>query len=136
VFRRACSLALLALALSVPFAAAQQTPAAPANDLPLLSLLAGAQLRSCPPPPQICNPDDGCIPDFSDCTTTITDISFVRLKDNGMCVYRCGTKEVCKDSNLCTTSTTTTFGGFRVRIGPYAVCPAADLAFCGAELDE
>jgi hypothetical protein len=131
--RKAFRLALFgALLLALPLAAEEQkTAAASANELPTLSALAGAVLKSCPPAPQICTEDPICTPSYS-CDRTYDSISFIRQKDNGMCVYRCTYSESCHDTSTCHEPDTFNTGAHRVRIGPYdpGACPAADINFC------
>nr|HRC86955.1 hypothetical protein [Thermoanaerobaculia bacterium] len=60
--------------------------------------LSAAQLRSCPPPPAICDPDPGCTPSFDDCSRQLNAITFVRQKPNYVCVYRCDYTDTCHDT--------------------------------------
>ena len=122
--------ALLGALLAVPLAAAAPAKSSPAFKPLTLSPAAEAVFEAvCPE-----GWPDCCVPSFDDCSTQYTSVSFVRQKDNGVCVYQCQDTVTCYDSTGCSPGHTTTFGSFRVRseVGqfPMGGCPAADISFC------
>jgi len=124
--------ALLGALLAVSLAAAKPSPATqPLTLSPLSQAL--FQAIACT---QGVQPPDCCIPSFDQCTTQYTGVSFVRQKDNGVCVYQCTDTVTCTDSTGCSPGQTVTPGSFRVRseVGQYPMggCPAAAIGFCSS----
>jgi hypothetical protein len=118
-------LACLLLALPMAAGAAGPASALPASNLLTSNPLPSFMVIGCPPPPMECDP--GCSPDIT-CSRVYHACTFIRQKDNGMCVYSCTFTETCHDNAMCGDPDTTTDGTQRFRIGPFdpGACPGGD----------
>ena len=125
---------LLGALLALPLSAAQKEEPSLTAFLQSLSPAATAQAKTivCTQGQTGCG---GCVPTFDDCRPRdYSGVSFVRQKDNGVCVYQCPYTQKCYDTSCGDPNPITLTGSFRVRseVGQYAMgaCPAADPSFC------